>query len=191
MKKLAVLISGNGSNLQAVIDAINSRELDYSIEVVISNKKNAFALQRAENAGIKTCCFSYKKGDDRKIYDANLAKLVKQFSPDYIFLLGWMHILTNSFVKEFNGKILNLHPALPNTFAGTEAIKRQYDAFQNRQISECGIMTHYVTDEGVDSGIVILTQNVTIQFDESLDSFEKRVHAEEHKLVIRTLKKLS
>ncbi len=189
-KKLVVLISGNGSNLQAVIDAIENKEVDYTIEAVISNKKDAFGLQRAEKAGIKAIHFPFKKGSDRKVYDAKLAELIKSFNPDFVFLLGWMRILSNNFIRHFDKQIINLHPALPNTFAGTHAIQDQYDAFAEGKIDKCGIMTHFVPDEGVDSGPVILTEGVSLSAKDTIEEFEERVHQTEHSLVVKTLKSL-
>lgn len=188
MKKLVILASGNGSNLQAVIEAVDLGKIDYSIEAVISDKKEAFALKRAEKAGVKAVYFPFKKGTDRRAYDKELAKTVKTFSPDYVLLLGWMRILSNPFILQFKDKIINLHPALPGTFPGTEAIEQQYKAFLEGKIAECGIMTHFVPDEGIDSGPVIFTETVPLFLHDTLEEFEKRVHETEHKLIIRTLK---
>lgn len=190
-KKLAVLVSGNGSNLQAVIDGIKNGSIDYKIEAVVSNKKEAFALSRAEMEGIKTIYLPFKKGSSRNEYDALLAEKVKEFKPDYVLLLGWMRILTDSFIASFKDRLINLHPALPGTFPGTEAIERQYEAFMKGEISRCGIMTHFVPDEGVDSGPVIFTEEVPVFQGDRLEDFEKRVHEAEHALVIKTLKFLS
>ena len=190
-KKLAVLVSGNGSNLQAVIDGIKNGSIDYKIEAVVSNKKEAFALSRAEREGIKTIYLPFKKGSSRNEYDALLAEKVKEFKPDYVLLLGWMRILTDSFIATFKDRLINLHPALPGTFPGTEAIERQYEAFIKGEISRCGIMTHFVPDEGVDSGPVIFTEEVPGFKGDRLEDFEKRVHEVEHALVIKTLKFLS
>lgn len=190
-KKLAVLVSGNGSNLQAVIDGIKNGSIDYKIEAVVSNKKEAFALSRAEREGIKTIYLPFKKGSSRNEYDALLAEKVKEFKPDYVLLLGWMRILTDSFIATFKDRLINLHPALPGTFPGTEAIERQYEAFMKGEISRCGIMTHFVPDEGVDSGPVIFTEEVSVFQGDRLEDFEKRVHEAEHALVIKTLKFLS
>ena len=190
-KKLAVLVSGNGSNLQAVIDGIKNGSIDYKIEAVVSNKKEAFALSRAEMEGIKTIYLPFKKGSSRNEYDALLAEKVKEFKPDYVLLLGWMRILTDSFIATFKDRLINLHPALPGTFPGTEAIERQYEAFIKGEISRCGIMTHFVPDEGVDSGPVIFTEEVPVFQGDRLEDFEKRVHEAEHALVIKTLKFLS
>ncbi|UTD09724.1 phosphoribosylglycinamide formyltransferase [Treponema sp. B152] len=190
-KKLVVLVSGNGSNLQAVIDGIKNGSIDYKIEAVVSNKKEAFALSRAEREGIKTIYLPFKKGSSRNEYDALLAEKVKEFKPDYVLLLGWMRILTDSFISSFKDRLINLHPALPGTFPGTEAIERQYEAFMKGEISRCGIMTHFVPDEGVDSGPVIFTEEVPVFKGDRLEDFEKRVHEAEHALVIKTLKFLS
>lgn len=189
-KKLVILVSGRGSNLQAVINSIKKGEIDYDIELVVSNNKNAYALKRAEKAGIPALYVPCRKDLPREEYDYYLAEQIKIFSPDYILLLGWMRILTGSFISCFPDRIINLHPALPGSFPGVEAISRQYDAFMSGRIKECGIMTHYVSDEGVDTGPVILTHKVSIKERDSIESFEKKVHDAEHKLVIKTLKKL-
>ncbi|PIE98960.1 MAG: phosphoribosylglycinamide formyltransferase [Treponema sp.] len=178
--KLVILASGNGSNLQAVIDS----HLAVDIAGVVCNKKDAFAAERAKAAGIPTVFLP--RGDLNRVeYDALLANVVSAFRPDYVFLLGWMRILTDGFVKHF--KVVNLHPALPGCFSGTGAIERQFAAFRSGKINECGIMTHYVIDEGVDSGPVILKRNVDLLPSDSLDDFEERVHDTEHSLVIETI----
>ena len=178
-------------NSYVVKHGIKNGSIDYKIEAVVSNKKEAFALSRAEREGIKTIYLPFKKGSSRNEYDALLAEKVKEFKPDYVLLLGWMRILTDSFISSFKDRLINLHPALPGTFPGTEAIERQYEAFMKGEISRCGIMTHFVPDEGVDSGPVIFTEEVPVFKGDRLEDFEKRVHEAEHALVIKTLKFLS
>jgi formyltetrahydrofolate-dependent phosphoribosylglycinamide formyltransferase len=120
--RIIELISGNGSNLQAIIDAINSKTLEGQIVLVISNKTSAYGLTRATQAGIPTLIFllkSYKdSGKTRIEYDIELAKKIKEYKPNLIVLAGWMHILSEEFIKYFEDKIINLHPALPNQFDG-------------------------------------------------------------------------
>lgn len=187
-KNFAVLISGNGTNLQAVLDAIAKKELNIKIVVVVSNIKNAFGLKRAEKANIKSFFFEKKPEEKRSEYDTRLAKFLKPFNLDYVLLLGWMRILTENFLKHY--KVINLHPALPKTFVGVNCIEKQFNAFQRGEISECGIMTHFVPDSRVDDGPVIFTKKVPCFKGESLSEFEKRIHNEEHKLVVKTVKSL-
>ncbi len=114
--KLAVLISGNGSNLQALIDAIRARYLDAEIVVVVSNRKAAQGLQRAEKVGIPTRYHPLKPytdaGRDRSEYDADLAAILQEYQPEWVILAGWMHILSDDFLQEFPYRVINLHPSI-------------------------------------------------------------------------------
>jgi phosphoribosylglycinamide formyltransferase len=120
--RIIVFISGNGSNLQAIIDAINSKTLEGQIVLVVSNKKSAYGLTRATQAGIPTLIFPLKpykdSGKTRVEYDIDLAKKIKECNPDLIILAGWMHVFSEEFFKYFDNNIINVHPALPNQFDG-------------------------------------------------------------------------
>ncbi len=188
--RLVVLISGNGSNLQAILDACASGELDATVVSVISNKAEAFGLTRAQNAGIESRHFPKLENESRNEYDARLAVYVSTYLPDYVILAGWMRILSNSFLSSFPNRVVNLHPALPETFPGTHSIERAFEAYQRGEIKHTGIMVHLVPDEGVDNGPVLATEIVPIFADDTLESLEARVHQTEHKLLIITLKQL-
>lgn len=184
---LVVLISGNGSNLQAILDACSSGELDAKVVSVISNKADAYGLVRAKSAGVEAIYFPKKENESRSEYDARLANEVTSKQADYIILAGWMRILTSAFLDHFPNRVINLHPALPNTFPGTHAIERAFEAYQRGEIKHTGIMVHLVPDEGVDNGPVLGQQEIYFQPDESLERFEARVHEVEHKLLVSTL----
>lgn len=186
--RLVILISGNGSNLRAILDACASGDLPASVVSVISNKADAYGLTRARNAGVEAICFAKKEHETRDEYDTRLAELVITKHPDYIILAGWMRILTSSFLKQFQDRVINLHPALPNMFPGTHAIERAYQAYQRGEIEHTGVMVHLVPDEGVDNGPVLGQQEIHFQSNETLDRFETRVHTVEHKLLVNTLK---
>ena len=188
--RLVVLISGNGSNLQAILDACASGELDATVASVISNKAEAYGLTRARNAGIESTHFPKLENESRQQYDSRLANYVTTRQPDYIILAGWMRILSNSFLSSFPHHVINLHPALPETFPGTHSIERAYEAYQRKEIKHTGVMVHLVPDEGVDNGPVLATETVPILADDTLESLEARVHQTEHKLLITTLKQL-
>lgn len=188
--RLVVLISGNGSNLQAILDACKLGELNAEVVSVISNKADAYGLVRAKNAGIEAIHFA-KQGDEaRNEYDARLAELVLTKQPDYVVLAGWMRILTSSFLSYFPNRVVNLHPALPDTFPGTHAIERAFEAYQRGEIEHTGIMVHLVPDEGVDNGPVLATEIVPIEKDDTLETLEARVHQTEHRLLVNTIKEL-
>ncbi|MBA3874870.1 MAG: phosphoribosylglycinamide formyltransferase, partial [Anaerolineae bacterium] len=158
--KLVVLISGSGTNLQAIIDAIDNHQLSAQIELVVSNRKAAYGLTRAENHQIPTLYSPLKPyldaGKSRENYDADLAQRVAECAPTLVVLAGWMHIVTPAFLEPFQGRIINLHPALPGKFSGTHAIERAFEAYQRGEISESGCMIHHVIPE-VDAGKVITT----------------------------------
>ena len=188
--RLVVLISGNGSNLQAILDACASGELDATVVSVISNKAEAYGLIRARNAGIESIHFPKLETESRQQYDSRLADYVTTRQPDYIILAGWMRILSNSFLSSLPNRVVNLHPALPETFPGTHTIERAFEAYQRKEISHTGVMVHLVPDEGVDNGPVLSAEIVPIFADDTLESLEARVHQTEHKLLITTLKQL-
>ncbi len=189
-QRLAVLISGYGSNLQAIIDAIAAGRLDAEIAVVASNRREAFGLTRAERAGIPTLYVPLKPYSDagrpRELYDAELAQQVAAFAPDLVVLAGWMHVLSPTFLDRFPGRVLNLHPALPGQFAGTHAIQRAYDAFLRGEIDHTGVMVHWVVPE-VDAGPVIASAEVPIQPGDTLDDLEARIHTVEHRLLVEAI----
>jgi formyltetrahydrofolate-dependent phosphoribosylglycinamide formyltransferase len=185
--RLVVLISGSGNNLQALIDATSSRELDASIALVVANRKAAYGLERAAQAGIETLYFPLKPytdaGRSRADYDADLAARVAAYTPDLIVLAGWMHILSTAFLDRFPGQVVNLHPALPGTFPGTDAIRRAFDACQRGEISGSGCMVHYAVPQ-VDAGAVIAQAVVPYQPGDTLAAFEARMHEAEHRLIV-------
>lgn len=185
--RLVVLISGNGSNLQAIIDAVQSGKLNAEISAVISNKRDAYGLERARKALIPVLVLPKIKEQTREEYDTQLAQAVKQFTPDWVILAGWMRILSMNFLRHFQNRVVNLHPALPGTFPGTHAIERAYEAFQRGDIQETGVMVHLVPDEGVDAGPVLAQTPVKILPVDTLEDLETRIHQTEHSLLVDTL----
>ena len=188
--RLVVLISGNGSNLQAILDACKSGGLNAEVVSVISNKADAYGLTRAKNVGVDAIHFPKRENESRNEYDVRLANYVSTCLPDYVILAGWMRRLTSSFLSRFPNRVINLHPALPDTFPGTHAIKRAFEAYQRGEIDHTGIMVHLVPDEGVDTGPVLATEIVPINKDDTLETLETRVHQTEHTLLVKTIKTL-
>lgn len=189
--RLVVLVSGNGSNLQAIIDAVNSGLLNAQVTAVISNKTGAFALERARAAGIPALALPKPRELDRREYDRQLAQRVAEAAPDWVVLAGWLRILSMEFLGRFPGRVINLHPALPGTFAGLNTIERAFEAYQAGQVQHTGVMVHLVPDEGVDSGPLLAQQVVPIEPQDTLDSLEARIHAVEHRLLVETLCRLA
>ncbi len=189
MKRLVILLSGNGSNLQAILDACAANLLPASVVAVLSNKPEAYGLERARRAGVPAIAFPRLEGEPRRAYDSRLAAFVSTCLPDYIVLAGWMRLLSSDFLSAFPNRVINLHPALPGTFPGTHAIERAYAAWQNGQTDRSGVMVHLVPDEGVDDGPVLASEEIPFQPGETLEQFEARVHAVEHRLLVGTLRK--
>lgn len=187
------MISGSGTNLQAILDAVHDGRLPVEIVLVVSNRKAAYGLVRAKTAGIPTLYFPLKpyteNGRSREAYDTDLANAIRPYAPDLIVLAGWMHIFSPAFLDKFPNKVINLHPALPGHFAGTHAIERTFQAFQDGEIDHGGCMIHYVIPE-VDAGPVIDRQRVSIYPEDSLDDFEARMHTAEHRLIVRAINKV-
>jgi formyltetrahydrofolate-dependent phosphoribosylglycinamide formyltransferase len=192
--RLAVLISGNGSNLQAIIDAVKQRVLPAEIAVVVANRQDAFGLQRAAKAGIPTLYFPLKPytdaGRSRAEYDADLAVRLAAYDPDWVVLAGWMHILSAAFLNRFPYRVVNLHPALPGQFPGAHAIAEALAAYQAGQIKHTGCMVHLVPDEAVDSGPIIGTADVPIYPNDTQETLAARMHGAEHTLLIQSLLRL-
>ena len=189
--RLVILISGSGTNLQALIDAIAENHLHAEVAAVVSNRKSAYGLVRAEAAGVPTLYFPLKPYTDsdqsREIYDSDLADQVESLQPDLIVLAGWMHVLSVAFLNRFPGRIINLHPALPGVFPGSDAIQRTYDAYQNGEVDFGGCMVHYVIPE-VDAGRVIIQATVPVMPDDSLETFEARMHSVEHQIIVQAVR---
>ena len=200
--KVTVLISGNGSNLQALIDASTSTMPHLKIVRVISNRANAFGLTRAKNASIPTKYHNliagryHASGESdavvkqkaREKYDADLAQIVLDDTPDLVVCAGWMHILAPTFLDplaEKNLPVINLHPALPGRYDGAGAIKRAYDDYHKGKLEHdrTGIMIHYVISE-VDRGTPIVVREVQCKTPETLDELTNRIHEQEHDLIV-------
>jgi len=188
--RLVVLISGHGSNLQALLDACASGELNAAVVAVISNRSEAFGLERARQTGTPALALPKPKDQDRNTYDARLADLVLAYQPDWVVLAGWMRLLSMSFLSHFPNRVVNLHPALPGAFPGTEAIARAFEAYQRGEIQSTGVMTHLVPDEGVDAGPVLAQIELPITPQDTLETLSERVHQAEHQLLVQTLQQL-
>ncbi len=188
--RVVVLISGSGTNLQAILDACGDGRLPAQVVGVVSNKADAYGLTRARAAGVEAVYLPKPKDEDRRAYDRRLAERVRGFQPDWVVLAGWMRILSSEFLAPIQNRVINLHPALPGTFPGTDAIERAFHAFQRGEISRTGVMVHLVPDEGVDDGPVLAQVETPIFPGDTLETLEARVHAAEHELLVSTLQRV-
>jgi phosphoribosylglycinamide formyltransferase 1 len=179
---LAVFASGNGTNLGALIDSVRGGTIDAEIRVVISDKKEAFALERARRAGIEALYLSPKEHPSRESYDLALCEAVRERNVDWIILAGFMRILSPLFVRAFSRRIVNIHPAILPKYPGTHAIERAFEAGEK----EVGVTVHFV-DEGVDTGPIIAQERILVRKGESLEELTERVHSLEHQIYPRVV----
>lgn len=206
--RITVLASGNGSNFQALIDAIQGPLPAQPIQPativrLVANRKGARALSRASDAGIPTEYFNLvghgfqaagekdeaARTRARETYDAALAELVLRDSPELVVLAGWMHVFSEAFLRPLEArgvKCINLHPALPGRYDGANAIGRAHQDFQDGKLEggKTGIMVHYVIAE-VDRGAPILFKEIECREGEALEDLEQRIHSHEHELIVK------
>lgn len=173
-KSLVVLISGSGSNLQAIIDAIANKKLDAVITAVISNRPSAYGLKRASEANIKTVVIDHTKFDQRDDFDAALIDYVNNLNPDLVVLAGFMRILSDDFINQHKGKILNIHPSLLPDFKGLNTHRRAIKAGTVIH----GASVHFVDNE-LDSGPVVIQAEVPVD-DNDEPTLAQRVLEQEH-----------
>ena len=190
-KRILVLVSGSGTNLQAIIDAIKSGRLSsVDIRAVISNKKDAFALERAKSAGIEIVFLDPKNFTNNLDYDKKLVEVISNYSVDLIVLAGYMRILTENFVTAFPNKIINIHPALLPDFGGKGMYgEKVHEAVLKSGKTESGCTVHFVTNE-VDAGPIILQRKVSVIPGDTIESLSKKVLKEEHKLLVEAIEKV-
>jgi phosphoribosylglycinamide formyltransferase 1 len=187
MRRLVVLASGSGSNLQAILDACANGQLDAQVTAVISDQPDAYALERAAKAQVHADAVERHSGELRAHYDGRLRDAVAAHRPDWVVLAGFMRLLTHHFLDGFPSRVLNLHPALPGEFPGLHAIERAFEEWLAGSRTETGVMVHLVPDEGVDDGPVLAFEPVAFHPGETLDTFATRLHAVEHRLLVDTL----
>ena len=175
-----VLISGNGSNLQSIIDNVTS--IDLTICCVVSNKTDAFGLKRAAKAGIPCVALDESLFDSKLSFDQEIKKVIDNYQPEVIILAGYMRILSADFVSKYFGKILNIHPSLLPKFPGLNTHQRAIDAFEKQH----GASVHFVTEE-IDGGPVIAQEFVNIDSTDNAQTLAKKVLDKEHVLYPKTI----
>ena len=176
-KRIVVLISGSGSNLQAILDQAQSGEISGNIVAVVSNRPDAYGLSRAEQAGIDARLLDHKQFADRNTFDQALMELIDSYAPDLVILAGFMRILTPELVSHYHGRLFNIHPSLLPKYKGLHTHQRALDAGDD----EHGCSVHFVTEE-LDGGPLIVQARVPVAAGETADSLQRRVHALEHKI---------
>lgn len=174
---IVVLISGSGSNLQAIIDSISAGQVHAKIRAVISNAPDVYGLERAKSARIPTEVINHQEYEDRKSFDAALSSTIDSYSPDLVVLAGFMRLLSENFVNRYAGRMLNIHPSLLPKYPGLNTYQRALDAGD----TEHGASVHFVTPE-MDSGPIVIQGVLDVDLDESAEKLAKRVLHEEHEI---------
>jgi len=180
--RIVVLISGSGSNLQAIIDGCQQRQINAEVAMVISNRPNVFGLQRAEQAGIANTCIDHKDFASREAFDQALSDKLNSINPDLIVLAGFMRILTPEFVTNFLGKLVNIHPSLLPKYPGLNTHQRAIDDGEE----QAGVTVHFVTPE-LDGGPAIIQAPIMIEASDDASSLAAKVLVEEHRIYPRAI----
>ena len=183
--KLAVLLSGRGSNFDAIYRATQNGELDANIVCVISNRPGAPGVERARSFGLLTYIFDHRKYATRLEHEEDILRALSEAEPDYICLAGYMRRLSPTFVAAYPNRILNIHPSLLPAFPGVDAQKQALEA----GVKESGCTVHFV-DENLDAGPVILQRKVEVRPDDTVESLSARILEQEHIAYVEALKEL-
>jgi len=181
-KRIAVFASGNGSNLQAIIDYSKSHDINGDVVFVLSNNMDAYALKRAVNARIDTECIPYKSNSSRTEFDRKIFRSINNKNIDLICLAGYMLLLSSDFINGYQNKIINIHPSLLPSFKGMHGIRDAFDY----GVKITGVTVHFV-DRELDNGPIILQEAVLINEGETFEKLEKNIHEVEHRLYPRAV----
>ena len=174
---VVVLLSGTGSNLQALIDSDDVKGSPATLRAVISNRADAYGLQRAKDAGIATRVLDHTAFEGREAFDAALIEVIDTFKPQLVILAGFMRILSADFVRHYQGRLLNIHPSLLPKYKGLHTHQRALEAGDR----EHGCSVHFVTEE-LDGGPLVVQAVIPVESDDSTHSLAQRVHAQEHRI---------
>ncbi|CRK82419.1 phosphoribosylglycinamide formyltransferase [Neobacillus massiliamazoniensis] len=177
MKKIAVFASGSGSNFQAILDSIQSVGLDASIQLLVCDQPGAFVIERAKLSSIRTFVFTAKDYRSKEDYEKEISLQLKECGVELIVLAGYMRLIGPTLLKEYEGRIINIHPSLLPDFPGKDAIGQAIAA----EAKWSGVTIHYV-DEGMDTGPIIVQERVRLEENETRESLQRKIQTMEHKL---------
>jgi phosphoribosylglycinamide formyltransferase-1 len=183
---LGVLVSGTGTNLQAVLDAIDDKRLAATVRVVISNKPGVGALERAERHGVPTVTLSHKAYETREAFDAALVATLREHDVQWVVLAGFMRLLTRTMLDAYKNRIVNIHPSLLPAFPGVDAQRQAFD--YGVKIAGC---TVHLVDEGTDTGPILMQRAVPVLDEDDAESLRARILVEEHAVLVDTLRAIA
>jgi phosphoribosylglycinamide formyltransferase-1 len=184
--RIVVLVSGTGSNLQAVIDAVQAGELDVEIAAVGADREGTYGIERSDEAGLETFVVNFNSFETRAEWDAALTERVAEYAPDVVVSSGFMRIVSPDFIERFGGRYLNTHPALLPAFPGAHGVR---DALAYG-VKVTGCTVHWA-DAGVDTGPIIAQEAVAVEPDDDEESLHERIKVVERRLLIDVLRQLS
>lgn len=179
---IAVLISGNGSNLQAIIDQQLRGNLQYEIKVVISNQQSAFGIQRAQKVNIPVRIISHQNFESREDFDDAISITLQEYHVEFIVLAGFMRLLSQKFVRQWKHKIINIHPSLLPAFPGLNAPEQALK--HGVKVTGC---TVFFVDEGIDTGCILLQEVVPVESNDTVDSLRRRIQKKEHQILPKAI----
>lgn len=185
MKKIAVFASGSGTNFQSIIDAVKRNELNAEVVLLVCDKPGAKAIERAQKANIPTFIFSAKDYQNKAEFEKEILEELKKKEVDFIALAGYMRLIGETILKEYEGRIVNIHPSLLPSFPGIDAIGQAIDA----KVKVTGVTIHFV-DEGMDTGPIIAQEAVYVDDNETHESLKTKIQKVEHSLYPKTLAKV-
>lgn len=177
MKKIAVFASGSGSNFQAIVDAVKAGELDADISLLVCDRPGAYCIERAEKAAIPSFAFKAKDFESKEEYEQEILKQLRKHGVEFIVLAGYMRLIGSTLLRQFGGRIVNIHPSLLPEFPGKDAIGQALVA----RAKWSGVTIHFV-DEGMDTGPIIVQERVRLDEIETRHSLQEKIHKIEHKL---------
>ncbi len=183
MKKIAVFASGSGTNYEAIVRACEEGKIDASVELLVCDKGNAYVLERAKNHNTKTFVFNAKDYESKEAFETVIVKMLDEAKIDLVCLAGYMRYIGNVLLSSYEGRIINIHPALLPSFKGAHGIR---DAFEYG-VKVFGVTVHYV-DSGVDSGKIIMQRGFEY-YGNNIDEVEEKIHAIEHVLYVEAINK--
>ena len=181
-----VLVSGNGTNLQAILDAVRGGTLAARVACVISNRTDAMALERASRAGVPALAIRHQTFESREAFDRALIAALREHGVDWVVLAGFMRVLTPELIRAFPGRVVNIHPSLLPAFPGRDAQRQALE----HGVKVTGCTVHFV-DEGVDSGPIIAQRAVEVLPGDTIETLSERIHAAEHELFVSVLRDIA
>lgn len=183
--KVAIFASGNGSNFEAIMEAVAAGELEMEVVLLFSDRRESFVLERAKKYQIPAIAFSPKEFTSKQLYEQAVLKLLHEKQVDWIVLAGYMRIIGTELLAAYPNRIINIHPSLLPDFPGLHGIRDAFEA----GVSQTGVTIHFV-DDGVDTGPIIAQGTVPVYLEDTLESLEERIHKKEHELYPKVLQRV-